>query len=122
MPEKNHRSPNSGPEGYGSGDVPRYVAVWADYSREKDLGDVPDLDAIARALGVRDLSAEDIPGVRARPSGFEVWHGKDEKGKRRYIGTFTTISEAARAKEIAEGVARDATMLLTGVEDSPETE
>lgn len=118
MAENNHETSGQGLAGYGvDGPVPEYLAKYEQMARESDLEDVPDLDTIADTLGIKPLTASDIPGVRERESKsgsvFEVWHGKTEEGKRRYIGTFTTLAEAARAKEIAEGVARDATMLLT---------
>lgn len=122
MPGDNYRDPQDALSGYGEDEgVPHYLAVWAEHARNVPIEEVADLDAIADALGVPPLRAEDIPGVRERKHGYEVWHGKNEKGQRRYIGTFPTVAEAARAKEIAAGVALDATILGDkGAKDSQE--
>lgn len=110
-PENNHVSSSDPLLGYGSGEVPRFLRLWTEAARALPLEEVPDLDAIARALGLPEVTAKDVPGVQERKHGFEVWHGKDDQGKRRLVGTFKTLSEAIRAKEEAEGVGSCATIL-----------
>lgn len=110
-PQSDNDSPAQPLLDYGSGEVPRFLRLWAETARKLPVDEVPDLDAIARALGLPEISAKDVPGVQERKHGFEVWHGKDEQGKRRLVGTFKTLSEAIRAKERAQGVGWDATIL-----------